>query len=719
MPLPDTLIPVPHPSASIPPSDGYELWLNYRRIKSPERQTEYSRVLSRVDFATSTPILKSAHDELARASRALLGRELATGLGRAGRLVVGTSDTIANLAELIGGETLDELGSEGFRIEYRLENGQPLVMILGHTDRGVLYGVFRFLQHLQLEQPLANLSVRSVPRIARRILNHWDNLDRTVERGYAGFSLWEWHKLPGYMSPRYTDYARANASVGINGAVLTNVEAPSLLLTTSYLQRVAKIADALRPWGLRVYLTARFSAPLEVGGLDTADPLEPLVIAWWQAKTAEIYQIIPDFGGFLVKTNTEGNPGTAEYGRSHCDKTNLLARALQPHGGIVMGQAFVYHPDCPDDCAKQAYDEFVPLDGSFEQNACLQVKNGPIDFQPREPFHPLFGAMPRTPLFLEVQLTQEYLGQGTHLVYLGPLFQEALSSSTFRPATGSTVADVVQGCEAGHGLSGMAGVANIGTDRNWCGHPFSAANWFAFGRLAWNPHQNAGELAKDWLGLTFTTEPAFIELASEMMLGSREAAVDYMTPLGLHHIMAQEHHYGPGPWVTGGRGDRTSVYYHRADAGGIGFDRTCTGSNAVMQYAEPYRQRVQQPESCPENLLLWFHHLAWNYPMPSGRCLWDELCLRYQRGVDYVQWMTSSWTKLRPHVDEQRHHEVSQLLGIQLQEALWWMDACLLYFGQFSGLPRPAFCMAAQRELKEYQERDDYYVPGIPERRVR
>ena len=482
--------------------------------------------------------------------------------------------------------------------------GKRATVIAANTDIGVLYGVFRLLQLLQTGQPIDAVSLVEAPRIRHRLLNHWDNLNRTVERGYAGFSLWDWHKLPDYRSPRYTDYARANASIGINGTVLTNVNANATSLTAEYLGKAAALADVFRPYGIRVYLTARFSAPIEIGGLATADPLDPAVAAWWKRKADEIYGFIPDFGGFLVKANSEGQPGPQDYGRTHADGANVLADAVGPHGGIVMWRAFVYSNEVPDDRAKQAYNEFQPLDGKFRPNVLVQVKNGPIDFQPREPFHPLFGAMPKTPLMMEFQITQEYLGFATHLVYLAPLFEETLRADTWAKGEGSTVARVIDGSLHGHERTGIAGVANIGTDRNWCGSVFACANWYAFGRLAWDHELTSGAIADEWIRRTFGNDPALVAPVKEMMLGSREAAVDYMTPLGLHHQMAEGHHYGPGPWVSQARrADWTSVYYHRADANGIGFDRTAAGSNAVGQYfppvAEVFGSRDKVPEKVP------------------------------------------------------------------------------------------------------------------------
>jgi alpha-glucuronidase len=607
---------------------------------------------------------------------------------------------------------LTNAGNEGFTLQrWRSQAGEGLVVV-GNTDRGVLYGTFHLLRLLQTQTPTDALCGTSAPRIALRMLNHWDNLDRTVERGYAGASLWDWQHLPDYTAPRYTDYARAMASIGLNAASLINVNSNARVLTAEFLEKIAALADVFRPYGIRVFLSGRFSAPVELGELDTADPLDPRVLAWWKAKVAEIYDAVHDFGGFVVKANSEGQPGPQDYGRSHADGANLLADALLPHGGIVIWRAFVYDHEVPDDRAKQAYDEFVPRDGEFRANALIQVKNGPIDFQPREPFHPLFGAMPKTPLVLEFQLTQEYLGFASHLVYMGGLFQELLAADTHVRGPGSSVAKVVDGSLEGHTTSGIAAVSNIGTERNWCGHPFAQANWYAFGRFAWDHELDAADVAEEWLRMTFSNAPEFLEPAKRLMLESREICVNYMTPLGLHHIMAWSHHYGPGPWIAEGRPDWTSVYYHRADSTGIGFDRTETGSNAVGQYAGPVRAGFANLERCPENLLLWFHHLPWTFKMRSGRTLWDELCHRYHFGADAAGDMQRQWSELETFVDPARFAHVSALLAIQAKEARWWRDACVLYFQTFSqqpipnGLPRPA------QPLEHYRQLEHHYVPG-------
>ncbi len=455
----------------------------------------------------------------------------------------------------------------------------------------------------------------------------------------------------------------------------------------------------------------------QLRGLTTADPQDPAVRAWWRSKVDEIYRAIPDFGGFLVKADSEGQPGPQDYGRTHAQGANLLAQALAPHGGIVMWRAFVYASSPSEDRAMQAYREFVPLDGRFRPNVLLQVKNGPIDFQPREPFHPLFGALPHTPVMLEVQLTKEYLGFATHLVYLGPLIEETLRSDTLVRGPGSTVARVIDGSLFQQPITGIAGVANIGTDRNWTGSQFNQANWYVFGRLAWDPTASSRDIARDWVRMTFSNDPAFVTPVVDLMMGSRETAVDYMMPLGLHHIMARGHHYGPGPWVTGGpRADWTATYYHRAGRDGIGFDRTATGSNAVSQYAPALAAQFADPARTPEQYLLWFHHLPWDHRMASGRTLWDELVFRYSRGVASVGAMRRTWQSLARFVDPGRYTEVSAFLAIQEREARWWRDACLSYFQTFSRRPiAPGFKQPAH-PLSYYESLCFPWAPGNPGR---
>ena len=637
----------------------------------------------------------------------------AEAISRDGTLAAGTPASLPALAAPELAADLARAGEEGFVLRTLPLAGRRTTVVAANRDVGVLYGVFALLRRLQTAQPIDALASVESPRVRLRVLDHWDNLNRTVERGYAGFSLWDWHKLPGYLDPRYTDYARANASLGVNGAVLTNVNANATSLTAEYLAKAAALAGVFRPYGIRVYLTARFSAPVEIGGLKTADPLDPAVGAWWRGKADEIYRAIPDFGGFLVKANSEGQPGPQDYGRSHADGANLLADAVAPHGGVVMWRAFVYSHETPQDRAKQAYEEFQPQDGRFRPNVLVQVKNGPIDFQPREPFHPQFGAMPKTPLMLELQVTQEYLGFATHLVFLGPLFEEALRADTHARGAGSLVSRVVDGTLDGHALSGMAGVANVGSDRNWCGSVFACANWYAFGRLAWNPGLDSRTVADEWTRMTFGNDEALVRPVVALMLGSREAAVDYMTPLGLHHLMAEGHHYGPGPWVdSASRADWNSVYYHRADATGIGFDRSASGSNAVAQYFPALAEVYGDVRRVPEPLLLFFHHVPWDQRLASGRTLWEELVRHYYGGVEAVRGMQATWRGLEDRVDLERYAQVGAFLAIQEQEARWWRDACVLYFQTFSRRPIPPGLERPDHDLAYYRALRSRYVPG-------
>ncbi|QNH14839.1 alpha-glucuronidase family glycosyl hydrolase [Xanthomonas sp. SI] len=700
------------PIAVAQAEDGYDLWLRYQPLAEAQA-APWRAAATQLVAGADTPMQQAARDELRRGLGGLLGAEppLAASADRAGAIVLGTPATpaIARLRLDMRG-----LGEEGYLIRSVVVDGRPLTAIVGGGERGALYAAFRFLRLLQTGQAPAPLALRDAPRVKLRVLDHWDNLDGVIERGYAGASLWDWQKLPGYVDPRYTDYARANASIGINGAVLNNVNAKALSLTAAYLDKTAALAAALRPYGIRVYLSARFSAPIEIGGLRSADPLDPAVRRWWKDKADEIYARIPDFGGFLVKANSEGQPGPQDYGRSHADGANMLADALAPHGGVVMWRAFVYSHEQPDDRAKQAYSEFVPLDGKFRDNVVVQVKNGAIDFQPREPFHPLFGAMPKTPLMLEFQITKEYLGFATHLVYLGTLYQETLQADT-RRGKRATVARVVEGAVDGHALSGIAGVANIGADRNWCGSIFDQANWYAFGRLAWDPQGDAQAIAEDWVRMTFGNDPALVAPVVGMMMASHEAAVDYMTPLGLHHLMGRGHHYGPAPWDAGSaRPDWDPVYYHRADRNGIGFDRSATGSNAVAQYAPPLARRFGDVRTVPEEYLLWFHHVPWDHRMASGQPLWNALLGRYDHGVAEVARMRATWAGLAPYVDAQRYRQVADFLAIQQREAQWWRDASIAYWQEVSGRALPPGTVAPPHPLAYYQSLSFPYAPGNP-----
>jgi len=551
---------------------------------------------------------------------------------------------------------------------YRITVTPQQIELTAATSNGLLYAVYDLLRMQQLGDVR---SKEERPAFDLRLINHWDNLDGSVERGYAGKSI-----LYPTLSDRIDDYARANASIGINGIVINNVNASPKMLSREWLEKVKVISTHLEHYGIRTYLSINFASPMALDGLPTADPLDPQVQQWWRQKVGEIYRLMPHFGGFLVKANSEGQPGPGDYHRTHADGANMLADALAPHGGIVMWRCFVYGANHKgEDRVKQAVSEFKPLDGQFRENVILQTKNGPLDFQPREPYSPVFDQITQTPNMVELQITQEYLGQSRHLVYLAPMWKEFFSFVS--PGR----------------LRGIAGVANVGTDANWCGHHFSQANWYAFGRLAWNPELSAEDIAREWLQLTFTRDDAFVRPMTEVMLASREACVDYMMPLGLHHIFQFDHHYGPDPggfkpeypleWCP--------VYYHQADSLGVGFNRSSTGTNATSQYREPYRSLYDDPVRCPENLLLWFHHVPWNHQMKSGRTLWQELCAHYDRGVAEVDRFHTVWQQMRPLVlradqnDPRRWQEVEERLRHQQENAREWRQVCLDYFQQFSG----------------------------------
>ena len=596
---------------------------------------------------------------------------------------------------------------DGYRVQAACNSigctGSYSATISASTEAGLLYGTFELLRLQNTRAidtggiaPIAGYDGRNIdkteqPAFSLRLLNHWDNLDGSIERGYAGKSIfWNCNLRPqtfGSRQPspgvqRLIDYARANASVGINGAVLNNVNASPKMLTRPYLDSVRMIADILRPWGIKVYLSVNFGSPKALGATKTADPLDKRVVKWWQDKAKELYRLIPNFGGFLVKANSEGQPGPFDYGRTHADGANMLADALRPYGGIVMWRSFVYgarHKG--EDRVKQAVSEFKELDGLFRPNVMLQSKNGPLDFQPREPYAPIFDNMKQTPQMVEFQITQEYLGQSKHLTYLATMWKEFFSFVS--PSR----------------LKGIAGVSNIGQDKTWCGHDFSQANWYAFGRLAWNPELSSEDIAREWLQQTFTTSTDFVDPMTEVMMTSREACVDYMMPLGLHHIFKFDHHYGPEP--DGFKAEYPiewcPVYYHKADTAGIGFDRSSHGTDAVGQYAEPYRSLYNDLRTCPEAYLLWFHHLPWNYPMRDGRTLWESLNAHYNRGVEATEGYLDTWQRMRPYVEEADHDSgqasgsrwsrVNELLKTQVENAREWRDVCLKYFHSFTRRP--------------------------------
>jgi alpha-glucuronidase len=685
--------PVQRPDASQALSysdyDGQELWL--------PQPTPAATAAVRITANAQSPTISLARREMERGWRS--SPDVAFVLQRR------TSFAGGYAIALIGGAPSD--------------GAIQLAKVTSDTEIGLLYGAFDLLrrqntgqlqalgttQHAAAATPPraasatpqrpANISQRAAgttsllheqiaPAWSLRMLNHWDNLDGSIERGYAGKSIFWNADLPHHMA-RLETYARANASIGINAVVLNNVNAAPKILTDTYLDSVRIVADALRPWGIRVFLSVNFGTPKSLGELPTADPLDAAVRRWWARKAKAIYRLIPDFGGFLVKANSEGQPGPFDYGRTHADGANMLADALQPFGGRVVWRSFVYgaaHKG--EDRVKQAVSEFAGLDGRFRPNVILQSKNGPLDFQPREPYAPIFDAMKQTPQGAELQITQEYLGQSRHLTYLAPMWQEFFSY--VRPDR----------------LELLAGVANVGDDANLCGHDFSQANWYAFGRLAWNPALSSEQIATEWLQQTFGTDSAFVQPLREVMMASREACVDYMMPLGLHHIFKFDHHYGPEP--DGFKAEYPlewcPVYYHQADSAGIGFDRSSRGTGATQQYAEPYRSLYDRLETCPENLLLWFHHVPWTHRMKDGRTLWENLVSHYDHGVAQVMRFRAAWREAKAYVDQvdaaragrvptvvptsRRWQRVDRLLQHQEENAREWRDTCLGYFGRFA-----------------------------------
>jgi len=685
--------------------DGYDLWMSCRKLDDAAIVKEYRQAFSSIVIEGGSETLGIVRKELQKGIEGLLGVEvpIRSTLSESAALVIGTPGRSQVIRGLNLSGELAALGREGFLIRSLKVKSIPTIIIAANEDIGLLYGSFHLLRIMQNGQSLANANIRSRPRIQYRLLNHWDNLNRSVERGYAGKSLWKWDELPGTVDPRYRDYARANASLGINGTAVNNVNANPIFLTAEYIAKLKVLSDVFRPYGIRLFVSVRFSSPLRpasnrnsrrggIGSLETADPLDPDVRRWWKEKVKEVYQSIPDFGGFLVKANSEGMPGPQDYKRSHADGANMLAEALAPYGGIVMWRAFVYDADVDPDRAKRAYKEFVPLDGQFRTNVFVQSKNGPVDFQPREPIQPLFGAMPRTPLMLELQITQEYLGHSKHLVFLAPMWKECLDFDTHAKGSDSYVSKVLDGSLHDYSMSGIAGVANTGSDRNWCGHLFAQANWYAFGRLAWDHDLSSETIAEEWIRMTLSRDSNVVGTIKAMMMGSREACVNYMTPIGLHHIMQAGFHYGPQPgYAKSSRLDWTSVYYHRADSTGLGFDRSSSGSNATSQYFSPWRERFDKIETCPEEYLLWFHHVRWDHKMQSGRTLWEELCYRYHTGIDYVKEMRRTWAGLEKHIDRDIYSHVQEKLATQEKDATIWRDTCLGYFQKFSKKPIPEY----------------------------
>ena len=693
-----------HPGAA-KAENGHRLWLRYEKISDSALLQSYRSKIQGVLIASDSDTLKAAASELKRGLNGLLAEKVPflKSAGQKRMLIAGTPDNSPLIASLHLQKQLKKVGKEGYLIRSETVNHQKCIIIAANTDIGVLYGSFGFLRLLQTHKHLSNLAINSAPKIQYRILDHWDNLNETVERGYAGLSLWNWANLPEYKAPRYTEYARADASIGINGVVLNNVNANPKILTKKYLKKIVALADIFRPYGIKVYVSVPFNAPKLLSNLKTYDPLNQKVQQWWNQKADQIYKYIPNFGGFLIKANSEGQPGPLTYGRTYAEGANMLAKAVKPHGGIVMWRAFVYDKNSKEDRQRQSYEAFKPLDGKFDNNVLLQVKNGPIDFQPREPFNPLFGALPKTQTMMELQITQEYMGHSHWLAYLAPMYKETLDSDTYAKGKGSTVAKVIDGSLFHYDKTGIAGVANTGTDENWTGQPFGQANWYAFGRLAWNHNLSSAQIADEWIRMTFTNDPVFVKKVKKIMLASRQIGVLCRDPLGLNDLFEQPHHWGPAPWYNKGPLEWRNTYYHRADSSGIGFDRTASGSDAIAQYFPPVTKEFSKIKTTPQKYLLWFHHVSWNYKMPSGKTLWQELCKKYYQGVDSVRWTQKVWNSLQGKIDKQRYDHEKALLQLEYQEAVWWRNACLLYFQTFSHQPIPDQYPKPKKSLKYYK----------------
>jgi alpha-glucuronidase len=666
--------------------DGAQLWLRYPRIE-PDALPRYAHAARKVLVEGDSPTSRAIREELELALDGMLGKA-DRGVGPDlddGAVLIGTTGNSAAIRDMNLASDLAQLGPEGFVIRTMTWKGKNITVIASEGEIGALYGVFHWLRLMQTRSAVENLALAQKPKVMLRIVNHWDNPNGSIERGYGGRSNWNWNELPNKLSPRYAMYARACASVGINGAVLNNVNADTRMLTPQYLGKVAALAEAWRPYGIRVYLSVSFASPMRLGKLSTADPLDAGAAAWWKAKADEIYGLIPDFGGFLVKANSEGQPGPKDYKRTHAQGANVMADALAPHKGNVIWRAFVYDENVDPDRAKRAYIEFTALDGQFKPNVLVQIKNGPIDFQPREPFHPLFGALVKTPAMIELQPTQEYLGQAKHLVYLGTMWKEVFDADTFAKGKGSTVGKVLEGKVHPYSITGMAGVINPGSDANWCGHDFSQSNWYAYGRLAWDHELSAEAIAEEWVRQTWTNDAAAVKTITDMMMGSRETFVNYTMPLGLHHLIGGDH-YAPMPQNDRApRRDWTATYYHQAAGDGIGFDRTMKGDKAVEQYFPPVRDMFDDLATCPEMYLLWFHRVPWDYKMKSGKTLWEELCAKYYQGARQAAELGKTWEGLSGKVDPKRHKAVAAKLAVQAAHAAQWRDQILGYFQRFSG----------------------------------
>lgn len=657
-----------------------QLWLQYRFAGKKLSET-YQPAVRHICCLGDSPVVCNAATELMDGASALTGGAVlpVESVDQDGTVILGTVDRMSRYLPERQLGAVKRLGREGYFIERVCLEGRPATVITSNSDVGVLYGVFHFLRLMQTGEPIDALRIREAPAVPRRMLNHWDDENGFIERGYGGRSLWKWDELPDTVSPRYRDHARLCASIGINGLVLNNVNANPRILRSDFLQKVRVLADVFREWGIKTYLSVNFRSPCRtgrrpgIGELDTADPLDPGVQAWWRDKAAEIYQLIPDFGGFLVKADCEGEPGPKQYNRSHIDGANMLASVLAQHGGTLIWRAFVYGKS--DDRACDAYNEFKPFDGRFLDNVILQIKNGPIDFQPCEPFTPLFGGMPATRLSLELQIAKEYLGHATTCTYLGPMWRDILQTDTYAEGEGSSMARMLKGDLKVHRIECIAGVANTGDEPEWCGHPLNPANWYAFGRLAWDPELGSEAILDEWIAMSVPCDTEVRATIRGILMASYDTLVNYCMPLGLNHI-CDGNHYDPNPEVRG--------VFHNADAVGLGVDRTSTGSNAAGQY-HPERAAIWgDRERIPLKYLLWFHHVPWHETLPTGRTLWEELKHRYSAGVDAVDDMIQEWSKLEDRLPADLYATVAAKLDEEKCLAQKWSETCVQYFSQFS-----------------------------------
>ncbi len=659
--------------------DGYDLWLRYRPVGDTKLLDYYRHNATQVVVENNSRILNSVKKELIRGLSDLLNISISTHntVTLDGAVVAGPAQTSALIKNLHWDEELTELGEEGYLIRSVQIAGKQCTVITSLSDVGTLYGTFNFLSRIQKCQSVNNLDIKDRPVNKLRLLNHWDNLKGTIERGYAGKSLWRWNELPEKKDSQYYDYSRACASIGINGTVINNVNAQPEILTSSYIAKVAELAAVFREYGIKTFISVNFAAPKVVGGLNTADPLDDHVRRWWKDKVKEIYQCIPDFGGFLVKANSEGQPGPIDYGRTHTDGANCFAEALLPYNGIVIWRAFVYGKIT--DRARAAFDIFYPLDGKFDKNVLLQIKNGPMDFQIREPISPLIGKMPNTNLMLELQITQEYTGQATHLCYLVPQWKEVFEFDTMAKGKGTTVSKIIAGAVDNYQYSGIAGVANTGADRNWCGHHLAQANWYGYGRLAWNPNLSVEEITTDWIKMTFGNDPTVVNTISSMLLNSWKTYEKYTSPLGVG-LMCGADHYNPGPTHR--------QNYHHADKSGVGYNRTRTnGSGYVDQYHKPVSDVYNSLTFCPEELLLFFHYFPYLHKLKSGDTVIQHIYKTHVDGVQEVENLYIVWTGLKDKIDEDRYRAVLDKLNQQLAHSQHWRDTVNSYFQNLSGIP--------------------------------